>query len=92
MGTARKWSKEDKDYTGVARSALIGSNNKSMSGADQTDQAISTYQPFVHNMKWYWPLFLYYLEVSLYNSWHYTAYLRKTGLSLNMYNQLQTPT
>ena len=51
MGTARKWSKEDKDYIDVARSALIGSNNKSMSGADQTDQAISTYQPFVHNMK-----------------------------------------
>ena len=51
MGTARKWSKEDKDYIGVARSALIGSNNKSMSGADQTDQEISTYQPFVHNMK-----------------------------------------
>ena len=62
LGTVRKWSKEDKDYIqfGFARSALIGSNNKSMSGTDQTDQAISTYQPFVHNTKWYWPLFLYY--------------------------------
>ena len=60
LGTARRWSKEDKDYIGVARPALIGSNNKSMSGTDQTDQAISTYQPFVHNTKWYWPLFLYY--------------------------------
>ena len=69
LGTARRWSKEDKDYIGVVRPALIGSNNKSMSGTDQTGQAISTYWPFVHNMKWYWPLFLYYLEVSLYNSW-----------------------
>ena len=68
LGTTRRWSKEDKDYIGVASTALIGSNNKSMSGTDQTDQAISTYRPFVHNMKWYWPLFLYYLEVSLYNS------------------------
>ena len=42
LGTARRWSKEDKDYTGVARPVLIGSNNKSMSGTDQTDQAIST--------------------------------------------------
>ena len=61
LGTARRWSKKDKDYIGVARPALIGSNNKSMSGTDQTDQAISTYQlAFVHNTKWYWPLILYY--------------------------------
>ena len=43
LGTARRWSKEDKDYIGVVRPALIGSNNKSMSGTDQTGQAISTY-------------------------------------------------
>ena len=61
--------KEDKDYIRVTRPALIGSNNKSMSGTDQTDQAISTYRPFVHNTKWYWPLFLYYLKTFLYNSW-----------------------
>ena len=53
LGTARRWSKEDKDYIGVARPALIDSNNKSMSGNDHTDQAISTYQPFVQNMKCY---------------------------------------
>ena len=29
LGTARRWSKEDKDYIGVARPALIGSSNKS---------------------------------------------------------------
>ena len=43
LGTARRWSKEDKDYSGVARPALISSNNNSMSGTDQIDQAISTY-------------------------------------------------
>ena len=68
LGTARRWSKEDKHYIGVARPALIVSNNNSMSGTDQTDQVISTYRPFVHNMKWYWSLFLYYLEVSPFNS------------------------
>ena len=69
LGTARRWSKEDKDYIGVPRPALIGSYNKSMGGTDQMDQAIATYRPFVRNRKWYWPLFLYCLEVSLYNSW-----------------------
>ena len=43
LGTARKWSKEDKDYIGVARPAMIGSYNKLMSGTDQMDQAFSTY-------------------------------------------------
>ena len=60
LGTARRWSKEDNDYIGVARPTLIGSSNKPMNGTDETDQAISTYQPFFHNTKWYWPLFLYY--------------------------------
>ena len=69
LGTARRWSKKDKHYIGVARPALIGSYNKSKGGTDRMDQAISTYQPFVYNTNWYWPIFLYYLEVSLYNSW-----------------------
>ena len=69
LGTARRWSKEDQAYVGVPRPAMIGSYNQSMAGTDQMDQAIATYQPFVCNRKWYWPLFLYCLEVSLYNSW-----------------------
>ena len=59
LDAARRWSKEDKDYIGVARPALIGSYNKSMGETDQADQAISTYHLFVYNMKWFWPLFLY---------------------------------
>ena len=56
LGTARRWSKEDKDYIGVPTPALIGSYHKSMGGNDQMDQAISTYRPFVCNRKCYWPL------------------------------------
>ena len=69
LGTVRRWSKEDKDYIGVPTPALIGSYSKSMGGNDQIDQAISTYRPFVCNRKCYWPLSLYCLDVSLYNSW-----------------------
>ena len=53
LDPARRWSKEDKDYIGVARPALIGSYNKSMGETDQADQAISTYHLFVYNMKWF---------------------------------------
>ena len=36
LGKARRWSKEDKDYIGVARPALTGSYNKLMGGTDQS--------------------------------------------------------
>ena len=55
LGKARRWSKEDKDYTGVPRPAMIGSCNKAIGGTDPMDQAVFTYLPFVHNREWYWP-------------------------------------
>ena len=33
-GTARRWSKEEKDYIGVIRPAISGSNNESMGGTN----------------------------------------------------------
>ena len=33
------------------------------------DQSIASNRPFIRNRKWYWKLFLYSAEVSLYNSW-----------------------
>ena len=68
LGIARRWSKEDKDYIGVPRPALIGSYNMAMGGTYQMDQAISTYQPFVCNRKWYWPPVLFGI-ISIHNSW-----------------------
>ena len=43
LGTAKRWSKEDKDYICVPGPVMIGSYNKAMGGTDQMDQAISTY-------------------------------------------------
>ena len=43
LGTARRWSKEDNDYIGVSKPALICSYNKSLGGTDQMNQTISTY-------------------------------------------------
>ena len=67
-----------------------------MGEIDQIDQAISTYQSFFRNRKWYWPLFLYCLKVSLCNSWllycifekdcPFLEYLRATATSyLNLH-------
>ena len=48
---------------------MIGCYNSSMGSMDQMVQSIACYWPLIRNCKWYWALFLYSVEVSLYNSW-----------------------
>ena len=69
FSNARRWSTEAKDYINVPRTVMIRYYNSSMEGTDQMDQSIAFYCPFIRNCKWYWPLLLYSVEVSLYNSW-----------------------
>ena len=66
---AIRWSKEAKDYTNVPRPAMIVCYISSIGGADQLDQLIASHRIFIKNRKWFWPLLLYSIEVSLYNSW-----------------------
>ena len=71
LGTVKRWSNEDKDYISVPRPALIGSNNNSMSGTDQANRSSNFYLlticPQYEVVLATFPV--YYLEVSLYNSW-----------------------
>ena len=53
----------------VPRPALLQAYNECMGGTDQMDQAIPVYRPIIRNRKWYWPIFVYCMQVSLYNSW-----------------------
>ena len=48
---------------------MIGAYNASMGGTDQMGQSIASSRPLVRNRKWYLSLFIYSVEVSLYNSW-----------------------
>ena len=66
---AIRWSKEAKDYTNVPRPAMIVCYNSSIGGADQLNQSIASHRILIKNRKWFWPLLLYSIEVSLYNSW-----------------------
>ena len=67
----------------VDRPGLIGNYNKYMGGTDQMDQAIACYRPCIRNKKWYWPLFLYMIKVSMYNSWLLSRRLTDDGPLLN---------
>ena len=56
---------------------MIGCYNSSMGGTDQINQSIASYRPFIRNRKWYWPLFLYSVEVSLYSHGCYIEFWKK---------------
>ena len=56
---------------------MIGCYNSSMGGTDQINQSIASYRPFIRNRKWYWPLFLYSVEVSLYSHGCYIEVWKK---------------
>ena len=67
--SARRYSQAKKHFVTVPRPHMITLYNKAMGGTDYMDQQLSTYRPFVRNRKWYWPFFIWSLEVALYNSW-----------------------
>ena len=92
LGTAKRWSKEDKNYVGVARPALIGSTIsqwveliKWLKEFLSTDH-LSAMRSGIGEFSCIASRYLYTIHG------YYTAYLRKTVPSLNMYNQLETPT
>ena len=68
LDTARRWDRTKKVYINVPRPALIASYNNNMGGTDQMGQSLSTYRPRIRNRKWCWPLFLYMVHTSCYNS------------------------
>lgn len=50
-------------------SSLIASYNKYIGGVDKCDQAIANLRTRVRIRKWWWPIFAYFLDVSVVNSW-----------------------
>ena len=65
----QRWSAVLKAKITVKRPNAIADYNKHMGGTDNMDQAINVYKPIIRNRKWYWPLFIYILQVSVYNAW-----------------------
>ena len=40
-----------------------------MKGVDKMDQFISTYKTHIRQRKWWWSIFVYFLDVSVVNAW-----------------------
>ena len=65
----RRWSQAKKEYIYVEQPSMIENYNVYMGGTDQMDQQVSTYRPTIKNKKWYFPIFVFMIEVSCYNAW-----------------------
>ena len=61
-----------------------------MGGTDQLDQSIAAYRPCIRNRKWYWPIFVYCVQVSLYNSWILYRQLEKEWIFLEHLHVIAT--
>ena len=53
----------------VTQPHLVNSYNKGMGGVDLMDRLAATYRPNIKGKKWYWPLFMNILNVSIVAAW-----------------------
>ena len=101
MGTVRRRSKEAKDYIGIAIPELIVFSNKSKGNEwNWSNRSKNFYLPIMCSYKLVLVTFpvlpgllisnTSYRSYLYTNHGYYTLYYKKTVLSLNMYNQLQT--
>lgn len=66
---AKRWSNSEKKIVEIDQPNLIAQYNQCMGGTDRMDQNISSYRCSIRSKKWWWPLFLFGLEVSMQNAW-----------------------
>jgi len=63
----------------VTQPHLINSYNKGMGGVDLMDRLLESYPPVIRGKKWYWPLFINLLNVSVVAVWRIHCQLEKTS-------------
>lgn len=69
MHSAGRWSGEKKCKIQVPQPKVFHSYNKHMGGVDQMDQYVATYRTRMRQKKWWWPIFSYFLDVTVVNAW-----------------------
>ncbi len=69
VGTVRRYSQKRKEYLNIPIPTSIQTYNRNMGGVDLMDQSISTYRTHMRQRKWWWPIFIYFFDVSVVNAW-----------------------
>ena len=64
-----RYSRKDKKRIDVTCPASVVHYNKTMGGVDQSDANISRCRTSIRGKKWYYPIFLYLLDLAVSNAW-----------------------
>ena len=67
--------------TQVTQPHLIHLYNKGMGGVDLMDRLLSSYRPMIRGTKWYWPLFINGLNITIVAAWRAHCAIEETPLS-----------
>jgi len=62
----------------VQQPFIVRQYNVSMGGADLMDRLLSSYRPMIRGKKWWWPLFLNALNVSIVAAWRIYSSVKAT--------------
>ena len=66
---AKKWDREEKKEFSVDMPYVVHKYNTSMGGTDRQDQNVNKCRISMRTKKWWWPLFLWGIDVTTQNAW-----------------------
>lgn len=65
----KRFYRSERKTVNVSQPNLIAAYNMHMGGVDLLDNLMATYHAPVTGKKWWWPLFINYVDVNLCNAW-----------------------
>ena len=67
--TTKRFCRSERKTVTVSQPNLVASYNSHMGGVDLLDNFVAKYRVAVKGKKWWWPLFVNFIDVSLSNAW-----------------------
>ena len=68
--TAKRFSRSERKVVSIPQPNLIAAYNTNMGGVDLLDNFVAKYRITVKGKKWWWPLFINFIDVALCNAWN----------------------
>jgi len=68
--TAKRFSRSERKVVSVPQPNLIAAYNTNMGGVDMLDNFVAKYRITVKGKKWWWPLFINFIDVAISNAWN----------------------
>lgn len=69
IGSRKKYSTEKKGNVTVPQPQIVHHYNLYMGGVDMLDKMVALYRTRMRQRKWWWPIFVYFFDVAVTNSW-----------------------